>query len=82
MSAYTDADVEAAQEAIDNFFGPDGNYNHYAAREAVAAAAPAIAARALRELALDADSTQMPVLDGGSSCIDILARADEIEAGS
>ena len=40
----------------------------------------AIAARALRELAGDLGETRIPVRDGGSSFIDLHARADEIEA--
>jgi hypothetical protein len=40
----------------------------------------AAAARALRELADDADNNRLPVLDGGSSYIDIRRRADEIES--
>lgn len=45
------------------------------------AVAPAIAAKALRDLADDIHATRIAVEDGGGSFIDLYLRADEIERG-
>jgi hypothetical protein len=76
MSAFTDDDVQAAEDAVDALYDDGEPHEHEEELRAVlAAVAPAIAARALREFATDRVVHQTPA----RLIEDMFARADEIE---